>query len=252
MKRALRIVAQAVTAALVLLVWQKARTSGHLSADFGEPSEIGRTLGDWLRDGTLRDAALSSLRVLLVGWALGTLIGSLVGMLIGTSPVARQICEPFLMFIYGMPRLILQPFFVIWLGFGVAPKVGLVVMTIWIITTVSVAQGCRQIPGELLSNARLLGADRWRLARDVYAPSLALWVLSSSRVTFGLAFQATIVAEFVGSNEGLGHLITLGQVGFRVNDIYAALVVVMVLSMLGNALLTLAEQRATRWMPSRL
>lgn len=251
MRHAIRISLQAATAVLLVLLWQWGRTSGHLSPDFGEPKVIGETLRRWISDGTLFDATTSTLRVLMTGWVLGTLIGAAVGLLIGTSPMARQICEPFLMFVYGMPRLILQPFFVIWLGFGTAPKVALVIMTIWIITTVNVAQGCRQIPGELVANARLLGAQRIRLARDVYAPSLALWVISSSRITFGLAFQAAIVAEFVGSNQGLGHLITLGQVGFRVNDIFATLVVVMLLAMAGNGLLTVAERRATRWMPSR-
>ncbi len=251
MRHALRVAAQVAAAVLLVLLWQRGRSSGRLGPDFGEPLEMYRTLKGWVQDGTLSEAASSTLRILITGWTLGTIIGAVVGLMIGVSPVARQICEPFLMFIYGMPRLILQPFFVIWLGFGSPPKVFLVVMTIWIITTVNVAQGCRQIPPELLSNARLLGADRLRLARDVYAPSLALWVISSSRITFGLAFQAAIVAEFVGSNEGLGHLITLGQVGFKINEIFATLVVVMLISMAGNALLTVAERRATRWMPTR-
>lgn len=242
---------QSVCAVALIALWQWASDTHRVRPfDFGQPSGIYTTLTTWWRDGTLIAATKSTLTVLLLGWGIGTVVGVLIGLLIGISSLAHDILQPFITFVYGIPRLILLPFLVIWFGFGLAPKVLLVVLTIWIITALSVAEGVTQIPKELIDNARLLGARRGRLVRDVYAPSLALWITSSSRTTFGFAFQAAIVSEFVGANEGLGHLIVVGQNGFRVDAIFAALVIVMILSIVGNALLSLAESRATRWMPA--
>lgn len=234
-----------------LWLWQWASTTGYIrSFEFGKPSEVYRTLVRWWQDGTLLTASLSTLQVLLLGWGVGTLVGMAVGVLTGVSPFAREVLEPFLDFVNALPRLILQPFVVIWLGFGLPAKLVFVVMVVWIVTAVAVAEGSRQIPQELVQNTRLLGAGRLRVLRDVYAPSLGLWVVTSSRTTFGFAFQAAVLAEFVGTNQGLGHLIIAAENQFQVNSIYAALAVIMVISIAGNALLSLAEARATRWMPA--
>jgi NitT/TauT family transport system permease protein len=250
MRREIRWTLQVLVGVGFICLWEWASSSGRVKAiDFGKPSSIWATLRSWWSDGTLFEATASTVRVLLLGWIIGTLVGIAVGVVVGTSTLAHDILGPFLSFLYGLPRLIIQPFLVIWLGFGLSSKVVFVVLVIWITTTISVAQGCREIPTEILSNTRLLGANSLRLARDVYVPSLALWVVSSSRTTFAFAFQAAIISEFVGTNEGLGHLIIVGQNGFKVNSIYAALVVVTLLSVLANAVLSVAEARATRWMP---
>jgi NitT/TauT family transport system permease protein len=89
-----------------------------------------------------------------------------------------------------------------------------------------------------------------RLLRDVYAPSLGLWVVASSRTTFGFAFQGAVLAEFAGENQGLGFLVVTGQNTFKVNEIYAALALIVVISIIGNVVLSYAESRVTRWMPS--
>lgn len=250
MRRALRPIAQLGCLVAFVWLWQWASDTNRIKAfNFGKPTLVYRALVAWWHSGTLVDATLSTLRVLLVGWVIGTVIGVIVGLLIGTVPIIREIFEPFLVFVNGLPRLILQPFLIIWLGFGFAPKVVLVVMAIWIIVTIAVAQGCQQIPQELVANVRLLGATRRTVARDVYAPSLGLWFVSSARSTFGFAFQATVLSEFVGTNEGLGHLISFATNTLKVNQVYAALIVVMVLALAGNALLSLLESFATRWMP---
>jgi NitT/TauT family transport system permease protein len=105
------------------------------------------------------------------------------------------------------------------------------------------------VEGHYLSNMRAQGATRRQLARNVYVPALSLWVLSTCRVTFGLAFQAAISAELITSSSGLGFLAREGQSLFDVDAVYAALVVVTVVAVVVDGGLGLIERRATRWMP---
>jgi NitT/TauT family transport system permease protein len=250
-RRIILISAQLVCAVAFLFAWQWASSNGHVSSfEFGKPSAVYDQLVEWWHDGTLRDASISTTEVLLLGWGIGTFIGMAVGVLTGVSKFANDVLEPFLDFFNALPRLILQPFIVIWLGFGLPAKVTFVVIVIWVITALSISEGSRHIPKEIIQQAQILGAGKARVLRDVYAPSLALWVVASSRTTFGFAFQAAVLAEFVGTNQGLGNLVIVAQNAFQINAIYAALAVVMVIAIFGNVLLSAAETRATRWMPA--
>jgi NitT/TauT family transport system permease protein len=68
-------------------------------------------------------------------------------------------------------------------------------------------------------------------------------------MTVGYAFNAAIAAEFVGAAQGLGYLIFQGQTEFRSEQIYAALALTIVIAVVIDGLLSIAERRATRWMP---
>ena len=87
------------------------------------------------------------------------------------------------------------------------------------------------------------------MVKDVYAPSLATWVVSSARVTLGYAFQAAIAAEFVGATVGLGYLVVLGQSALDVNEIWAALIAVVLIAWVLDCLISAADRRFLRWMP---
>jgi NitT/TauT family transport system permease protein len=154
------------------------------------------------------------------------------------------------MFFNGMPRLILQPFFVVWLGFGFAAKTSLVVAVIVIMVMVTFVTAFRDIDRDIVSNTRLLGAGPTGMTLHVYAPALALALLSSARTTLGFALQATLVSEFVGAAGGLGFLIVKGQQTFDVSTIWAALVVVVVLAVILDAVVAAFERHATRWLPA--
>lgn len=241
--------AQIITVVAIIALWEWASTTDTIDTYFfGTPSDIWESLTDWAQDG-LFSALGSTLLTLLLGFAIGTVFGIAVGVLIAASTLARHVLEPFLAFINGMPRLVLQPFLVIWLGFGMLSHVTLIVLVIWIIVTVTIAAAFAELESDLLAHARMLGAGRLSLARHVYAPHLAVWVLSSARVTFGLAFQAAVVAEFIGAAQGLGHFIIMGQASFNVDAIYAGLVVVTIVAAVCEALISRLEARATRWMP---
>ncbi|GAB7007525.1 ABC transporter permease [Nocardioides sp. AN3] len=218
---------------------------------FGTPSETLSTLGTWLRDGTVLESALSTLRVLLAGWIIGTIIGMLLGTLLGLSSFASRVASPFLAFFNGMPRLILYPFLAIWLGYDLTSKVTLVALVILVPVTLVVATGFREVDEDLVNNMRLFGAGLPQLIKDVYAPSLASWLLGSARVTLGYAFQAAIAAEFVGATVGLGYLVVRGQFDLNVNEIWAALFVVVLLAWLLDLVVSAADRRLLRWMPQR-
>jgi NitT/TauT family transport system permease protein len=243
--------AQISTVVGFLLLWQWASTSGHIDDFFfGRPSEIWSELSDWLTSGTLWTNLQSTLELLAVGYFAGLALGFALGWLMGASRLALAILEPFVVFVNAVPRIILYPFFVVWLGFGQLPKELSVVLVMAPVVAINIATGYKAVQGQYLSNMRAQGANAGQLALHVYVPSLSLWVLSTCRVTFGLAFQTAMAAELITSTKGLGYLARQGQTLFDVNAVYAALAVVTVVAVVVDGGLALIERRATRWMPA--
>lgn len=232
-------------------VWQWASSSGHIdSFFFGRPSRIWDQLTKWSGDGVLSSDVGSTTELLVVGFAAGLLAGAALGTLMSFSRLAGDVLEPFVVFFNAVPRIVLYPFLLVWLGFDLTPKVVLIVLVMMPTVAISVVTGFKEVDGAYLSNMRALGAGWFDLARHVYVPSLALWLLSTCRVTFAFAFQAALVAELVGATHGVGFLIVQGQSQFDVDQIYAALVLVLVIAVIADVVLRGLERRASRWVPA--
>src|SRR5258708_25471207 len=202
---------QALIGAAVLLAWEWLADKGSIGkATFSTPSGIWSALRGWAVDGTLWTNAWSTIQVLMIGWAIGVALGTIIG-LAAPSRNVWDFIEPFLVFLNAVPRLLLLPLFVVWLGFGVLPKILLVISVIVVIVALAVASGIHEVDQAYLDNVRILGRRRGLLIPDLYGPSVVLWVLASSRTTVGYALQAAVAAEFIGSNVGLGALVVQGQ-----------------------------------------
>ncbi|MDV6271601.1 ABC transporter permease [Rhodococcus globerulus] len=240
---------QAAIIAGFILVWQYGANNGSINQfTFGSPSGVWNSLQDLAASGSLWGHIWETIKILLLGQLIGTLAGTLLGVGISFSPYLREILEPFIVFLNATPRLILYPFFVVWLGFSSAPKIITVALVVFTLVMINIASGLREVQGSLVDNIRVLGANRLHLIRDVYGPSLTLWLLSTTRVTMTYAFQATIATQFLGADKGLGYLVNFGRQRFQIDLVYASIVVILIIALVLHAILGSVERRTTRWM----
>jgi len=244
--------AQLAFVGIFVVLWQWAATSGKIDTFFlGEPRGMWRLLREWSGDGSLVSNLWVTTHLVLLGFLVGLAIGAVLGCLLHFSRFFHDVFGPYLTFFNACPRIILYPFLVVWLGFGMMPKVVTIVLVMVPTVAINIAAGFKDIDNDYVANIRALGATRFAVAKNVYAPSLGLWLLATSRVTFGFAFQAGVVAEVLGSKSGLGFLILEGQTRFKVDVMFASMVILVLLALVVDFVLSLVERRATRWMPSR-
>ena len=100
----------------------------------------------------------------------------------------------------AIPRVILAPLFVIWLGIGLASKVALSFILVAVLIFFTVFTGIRQVDRRLVERVVTLGGDRWALVRHVYLPSVAAWVLGNLKVAVGFAFTGAVRRRVRGGN----------------------------------------------------
>lgn len=235
---------------IMLAVWQIASSDPKVAFFFGRPLGVWSRMWDWfVVNGDIYHHLSITLTETALAFVIGTASGLGAGLWLGLSPMASAILDPYIKAANSMPRVILAPIFAMWFGLGIWSKVALAVTLVFFIVFFNVYQGVREVSPTLLDNARMLGADRRQLLRQVYLPSATSWVFSSLHTSVGLAFVGAVVGEYLGSAAGVGYLILQAEGTFDVNTVYAGIVVLTVFALGLDTLVAIAEKRLMKWQP---
>lgn len=235
---------------LVLLSWHFASRSINVAFFIGEPLIVASRLINWL---FINGDIYSHLGITLLetglAFVIGTVGGTACGLSLGLSPRASAIFDPFIKALNSMPRVILAPIFAVWFGLGIWSKVALAVTLVFFVVFFNVYQGVKEVSPVILSNAKMLGANRAQLLRTVYLPSATSWVFSSLHTSIGLAFVGAVVGEYLGSARGVGYLILQAEGTFDINTVFAGIVLLTTCALLLDALVGMIENKLMVWRP---
>jgi NitT/TauT family transport system permease protein len=212
-----------------------------------DPISIGTTIAHWIEDGSLWNHLATSLVTLLIGYALGAAIGIVAGFLLGLMRFTDRTLAPFIAAFYGLPKVALLPLFVIFLGIGIESKVALVAVVVAFLLFYNTRDGVRDIDPDLIDSLRLLGATQLEILRKVLFPAALPWIYTGLRVAVGYALTTTVVGEVLSSNRGIGYLIESSAGRFNSAGVFAAVVVLVVLSLIITATLSRMELSSSRW-----
>ncbi|MCU1537168.1 MAG: transporter permease [Humibacillus sp.] len=256
-RRGVLAVARLAIVVVLLLAWQLGVNAKVIDPFFwGEPSGVGATLRDWVTVGTpqgsLSDQIIVTLEEAVLGFIIGSILGVVCGIALGRVQLLSELFAPFLKAANSIPRIILGSIFTVAFGYGIQSKVILSVVLVFFGVFFNAFQGAREVDRNLIANARLLGASRWQVTRDVVLPSAFTWILASLHISFGFALIGALVGEILGANQGLGLLIRSSQNTFDMNGVLAGMVLVAVIALTAEALITLLERRLLRWRPPQL
>ena len=154
---------------VLLVVWEAAGRADMLNPLYvPNPSRIGAALVDLFSDGRIWPHLDATFTAALGGLALGIAVGILLGVVAALVRFIAELLEPVMTLLNAIPRVILAPLFVIWLGIGLASKVALSFILVAVLIFFTVFSGIRQVDRRLVERVITLGGDRWSLVRHVY------------------------------------------------------------------------------------
>jgi len=215
---------------LLLAAWQGA--SGRLVPSFyiSDPISVVQVLIEWIGNGSLWRNIGSTLATLLLGYGIGALLGIAVGIALGMMPFVESLVAPFISALYGLPKVALLPLLIIAFGIGIASKAALVVSAVFFLLFYATLGGIRDVDRDYVSSLVLMGATRREIVAKVLLPSSLPWIYTGLRMSLGYALTTTVVGEALSSNSGLGFLIAHSAVQFDSAGVFAAVVVLLILS----------------------
>ena len=236
-------------ALLVLLaVWESLSRAGWLDPFYmPPPTAVGQVMFTLAAGGELWPHLGATATAALAGLLLGLAIGIALGFAAALLPVLAELLEPVMILLNAIPRVILAPLFVIWLGIGLASKLALATILVAVLIFFSVFNGIKEVDRRLVERVRTLGGGRRVLVREVYVPSVTAWVLGNFKVAVGFAFTGAVVGEFVASSRGLGYLLQFAQSTYNAALTIALIVIIMTFVLVLFALAARLERRLLRW-----
>ncbi len=145
----------------------------------------------------------------------------------------------------------ISPILVVWLGFGIGPKLAIIALVCFFPITVNMLDGLRSVDPELPRMMRTLDASRAQILRRVEIPSALPYLFSGAKIAAVISVIGAVFGEWSGADEGLGHLILVAQGQVQTARVFAAVVVLSALAISLFGVLALLERRYGWWLPRR-
>lgn len=222
---------------------------------YSKPSLIWDRLVEWFTEGTQFGSIwlqiFTTVQEAVLGFVIGTVAGVVLGTLLGRSRYWADVLAPFIKALNAVPRIVLASLFIIWFGLGLESKVATVVVLVFFAVFFNAFTGAREVDGNVIDNARILGASKRQILGSIVLPSATTWILSSLHTAFGFALIGAVVGEYAGASKGLGLLISNAQGTFDAAGIYAGMIIITVVALIAEWLIGVAENRLLKWRPSQ-
>jgi NitT/TauT family transport system permease protein len=241
---------------LLLLIWELLPHLVALSAGtrlfFTTPSKIAVTLWTLFATGAIWTPLGVSVSGFALGLALSIAVGLPLGVLLGRSRTLSAMLDPFVTAFNATPRLVFLPLVMLWFGLGLWSKVVIVFVGALFPILINTYEGVRNVDKVLVNVVRSFGAGEWSIARLVVLPNALPYIVAGIRLAIGRAMLGVVVAEFFGSEAGLGVMMVQASGRYQVDVVFAGLIVFAALSLAMTGLVQVVERRLSRWRPRQV
>jgi len=231
----------------LLTVWEIG--SGTLFDGYfvSKPSAIVEAFWELLASGRLFYHAAITITEALAGFVCGGLVGAATGVLLGRNETIGKALDPIILVFYSLPKVALAPLFVIWFGIDIEMKIILTATIVFFLVFLNTYTGVRGVSRELIAIMKLMGASEGHILGKVVLPSVVTWIFTGLKLSVPYALIGAIVGELIAANRGLGYLLSNAAGQFNTAGVFAAIVAIVILTILLNLAVRLFERRVMPW-----
>jgi NitT/TauT family transport system permease protein len=242
-----RIVGLQIASVLILLgAWEAVARAGWVDPLFvPAPSAVA---GAFARVGPSALAGLGdTLAKTAVAYVLSVVLGVAGGIALGSARVLREALSPFVVALYGMPKILVLPWIVLLLGFGTTPAILYGAIHGVFPILVLVAGAVRDVDRTLLDVARAFGASSGQLYWKVVLPAIVPTVLAGMRLGIVFCLLGVLIVEMFAGIRGMGHVLNSLANGFQAPELFAATALVSATSIVIVLALDALNERLSHW-----
>ena len=200
---------------------------------------------------TVVSGTLYTGEAMLVGFGVAVVIGIALAVVVAFSRRLEALVYPVVLFLQIVPKIAVAPLFLIWIGYGLTPKVLLVFLLSFFPVLLNSIQAFKSVDPEIMDLARSTGAYAWRVFRMVQLPHALPLIFTGIKVAAALSATAAVVAEFVASDRGLGYQLIEHSNNMNTPMTFGIILVLCAMGLLLYGAVELVERIAIPWHVSR-
>jgi NitT/TauT family transport system permease protein len=237
-----------IVLAVLVAVWDLLVRTG-AGGEFGIPApvDVAKGVVNLAGEEYFYEALRATTVEALYGFALGASVGLVLGVLIGSFEIVRRTLNPFVVLFQNMPKPALAPMFVVWFGYGMNSKVATAATIAFFPVLINTIVGFDSVADDMRLLMRSYGTTRWQSVRKFIMPDSLPAVFAGLKTAASLSLVGAIVAEFIGSLEGLGTLVQSFNFALQLDLAFAVLVYLSLLGFALYAAVELVERKFVFW-----
>ncbi|MGC9665920.1 ABC transporter permease [Planosporangium sp. 12N6] len=187
----------------------------------------------------------------ILGFAIAIAVGVVSAVVMVYSPTVEKSLYPLLLFAQVIPKIAIAPLFVVWLGFGLTPKIVVAVLMAFFPIVIAMVTGLKSVDPEMLQLSATMGAGSGQTFWKIRFPASLPHLFSGLKVAATMAVTGAVVGEFVGANEGLGYVILQANGNLDTPMLFAGLLIMSLLGVILFVIVELLEYFVLPWHASR-
>jgi putative hydroxymethylpyrimidine transport system permease protein len=233
-------------AAVLILAWEVVVRINHIPLGIlPAPSMV---VGSLMQDRALFAANIATTIIEIgIGFAVGLALG--IGLAIGIhySKLLARTVEPLVLASQAVPIFAFAPLLIIWLGFGIEPKVVVVTLGVFFPVTVNVTVGLREVDPGIIALMRTFPAGERQVLRYVRLPNSLPYLVPAAQVGMTYAVIGAVISEWIGAESGIGRVMITANSVARTDQLFAAMVIVTIVALILVGLVGVVGRRFTKW-----
>ena len=196
----------------------------------------------------LSNHTLITLQEAIYGLGIGIVLAFVIALLMDAFSFIRAALYPILVISQTIPTIAIAPLLVLWMGFDMAPKITLVVLTTFFPIAVSLLDGFQSADRDEINLLRSMGATGLQIFRHIKLPSATEQFFSGLKVSASYAIVGAVISEWLGGFEGLGVYMTRVKQAYAFDKMFAVIILISILSLLLMAFVALLKKAAMPYM----
>lgn len=230
---------------LILVLWQLCVSLG-LIPDYLLPSPL-QIVEAFIEDfPLLMEHAKYTLATAFIGTAIGLIISFVLSIIMDLSKTMKELIYPVILLNQTIPTIAIAPLLIIWLGYGITPKVVLVVLAVFFPITIALVDGYQSVSREHLNLFKSMKASKYQLYRHLKIPSAMGSFFTGLKVALSYALISAVIAEWLGGYHGLGVYMTRVRKSYDLDSMFAVIFLISFLTILLIGLVKWLERRVLR------
>jgi NitT/TauT family transport system permease protein len=240
------------TALVFLIVWQLGvRWLTIPSYLIPTPLSVIEQLAGGLYSGFLFPHIWATVSAILIGYTVGVVLAFTAAAAVSEFSLLERAFYPLIVAFQSVPKVALAPVIVVWFGFDLGSKVVLIALICFFPCFVNTVVGLKSCPTDLIDLYRAFGAHRGQIFWSIKVPSALTSIFAGLEISVVLALLGAVVAEFVSSRSGLGHVIAAASADFNVALMFASIVILSLIGVLSSQLIAGIRRRVAFWEPGQ-